>query len=64
MNYSLYLSAVYPYYGDSRRIFAQGNQEQLPYLMAGCLKNRAPTPERTSEDISGRPAVAKKIVEA
>jgi len=63
INYHLSLSAVYPY-GDPRRIFAQGNQEQLSYLMTECWNHCPPTPERINEDTAGWPAVTAKIVEA
>jgi hypothetical protein len=53
------LSAVYPY-GDPRRIFAQGNQEQLWHLVSEVWKYCAPTPERIDKEISRRPAVKKK----
>jgi hypothetical protein len=51
VKFNLSLSAVY-LYGDPRRIFAQGNQEQLLHLVSEVMKHCAPTPERIDEGIS------------
>jgi hypothetical protein len=61
VNFSLFLSAVYPY-GDPRRIFAQGNQEKLWHLVSEVWRHCAPTPKRIGEDISCWPAIHKNIV--
>ena len=59
MCFNVALSSTSPY-GDSRRIFAQGNQKQLWHLVSEVWKHCAPTPERIDEEISCWPAVNKK----
>jgi hypothetical protein len=58
VNFNLSLSAVY-LCSDPRRIFAQGNQEQLWHLVSEVWKRCVPTPERIDEEISCWPAVNK-----
>jgi hypothetical protein len=50
MCFNVALSSTSPY-GDSRRIFAQGNQNQLWCLVVESWDHCAPTPGRITEEI-------------
>jgi hypothetical protein len=63
MCFNVALSSTSPY-GDSRRIFAQGSQQQLLNLMVECLDHCAPTPHRIKEGILAWPTAIQKNSEA
>jgi hypothetical protein len=63
MNFNHALATAYPF-GDPRRIFGQGSQPQLWYLMTECWDHCAPTPDRIKEDIFDWPNVMDAIVAA